>query len=202
MGRNSGGGSRGGLQPGDGNYKGKIAKVESLIHIKDPQAYKAVVQAISRYHAVMGVRQRNVKLAELGANTYGVHVTVGGKSDAVYLNKSHFNQSKNKIAADHKRGYDTGWSTRTNKPVAHTVTHELAHATWNAHLTGAKQVAAGKEVNKLYVTWLKDKKKTGYGQYAKTNVSEFWAETATKAVHGKADKYTKAVKKICKKYDL
>lgn len=49
MGRNSGGGSRGGLQPGDGNYKGKIAKVESLIHIKDPQAYKAVVQAISRY---------------------------------------------------------------------------------------------------------------------------------------------------------
>lgn len=202
MGRNSGGGSRGGLQPGDGNYKGKIANVESLIHIKDPQTYKAVVQAISRYHAIMGVRQRNVKLAKLSANTYGVHVTVGGKSDAVYLNKSHFNQSKNKIAADHKRGYDTGWSTRTNKPVAHTVTHELAHATWNAHLTGAKQVAAGKEVNKLYTTWLKDKKKTGYGQYAKTNVSEFWAETATKAVHGKADKYTRAVKKICKKYDL
>lgn len=202
MGRNSGGGSRGGLQPGDGTYKGKISKVESLIHIKDPQVYKAVGQAISRYHAVLGVRQRNVKLAELSANTYGVHVTAGGKSDAIYLNKKHFNQSKNKIAADHKKGYDSGWSTRTNKPIAHTVTHELAHATWNAHLTGAKHQAAGKEVNKLYKTWLKDKKKTGYGQYAKTNVSEFWAETVTKAVHGKADKYTRAVKKICKKYDL
>lgn len=57
MGRNSGGvGARGGLQPGDSSYKGKIKNVESLIKIKDPQVYKAVGEAISRYHSVLGVR--------------------------------------------------------------------------------------------------------------------------------------------------
>lgn len=45
-------------------------------------------------------------------------------------------------------------------------------------------------------------KKSGYGKYAETNVSEFWAETVTKAIHGKSDKYTKKVKEICKKYKL
>lgn len=202
MGRNSGSGSRGGLQPGDATYKGSVSKVESLIKIKDPQVYKATMQAISRYHSVLGVRQRQVKLAQLSPGTYGVHVTVNGKSDAVYLNKSHFNQTAKQIAADHTKGYNSGWSTKTNKPIAHTVTHELAHATWNQHMTGSKQLAAGKEVNKLYQTWMKDKNKKGYGTYAKTNVSEFWAETVTKAIHGKSDKYTRAVKAICKKYKL
>ena len=45
MGRNSGGvGARGGLQPGDATYKGKIKNVESLIKIKDPQVDEAVVR--------------------------------------------------------------------------------------------------------------------------------------------------------------
>lgn len=203
MGRNSGGvGARGGLQPGDATYKGSIKNVESLIKIKDPQVYKAVGEAISRYHSVLGVRQRKVKLADLGAGTLGVHVTDGGQSEGVYLNKKSFNQKRNKIIADTKKGYASGWHTKTNKPIAHTVTHELAHATWNEHLTGAKHRAAGKEIRSLYTQWRKDKKKSGYGSYARTNVSEFWAETVTKAVHGKADKYTKKVKAICKKYDL
>jgi hypothetical protein len=201
MGRNSSG-TRGGLQPGDATFKGKISKVEPLVNMKDPAVYKATKEAISRYHAVMGVRQRNVKLADLPAGTYGVHVTTNGKSDGVYLNKAHFNQSKKTIETSHKRGYASGWSTKTNKPIAHTVTHELAHATWNQHMTGAKQKAAGKEINKLYTQWRKDKKKSGYGKYAETNVSEFWAETVTKAVHGKSDKYTTKVKAIAKKYKL
>lgn len=65
-----------------------------------------------------------------------------------------------------------------------------------------KPKAAGKEVNKLFKSWKKDNKKSGYGKYAETNVSEFWAETVTKAIHGKSDKYTKKVKEICKKYKL
>ena len=70
MGRNSGGvGARGGLQPGDATYKGSIKNVESLIKIKDPQVYKAVGEAISRYHSVLGVRQRKVKLADLAHNS-------------------------------------------------------------------------------------------------------------------------------------
>ncbi len=201
MGRNSSG-TRGGLQPGDSNYKGKISGIESLANMKDPHMYRETKAAISRYHAVLGVRQRNVKLANLGGGTLGVHVTKDGQSDAVYLNKKHFNQGKKEVISHNTKGYKSGWSTTTNKPVAHTVTHELAHATWNAHLTGANHKAAGKEITKLYKTWKKDKKKTGYGKYAETNVSEFWSETVTKAVHGKADKYTKKVKSICKKYKL
>ena len=179
MGRNSSG-TRGGLQPGDATYKGSVGKPEPLVNMKDPALYKATKEAISRYHSVLGVRQKNVKLAELSAGTYGVHVTANGKSE----------------------GYASGWSTKTNKAVAHTVTHELAHATWNANMTGANQKAAGKEVNKLFKSWKKDNKKSGYGKYAETNVSEFWAETVTKAIHGKSDKYTKKVKEICKKYKL
>ena len=79
---------------------------------------------------------------------------------------------------------------------------------WTQHLwkililEPEKQKAAGKEINKLYTQWRKDKKKSGYGKYAATNVSEFWAETVTKAIHGKSDKYTAAVKNIAKKYKL
>ena len=71
-------------------------------------------------------------------------------------------------------------------------------------MTGAKQKAAGKEVAKIFTEWKKDgsKKKKGYGSYAGTNVNEFWAETITKAIHGKADRYTKALKNIVKKYKL
>lgn len=201
MGRNSSG-VRGGLQPGDSSYKGKVTGIESLVKMKDPQMYKDTKSAISRYHSVMGVRQRNVKLANLSGGTLGVHLTVNGKSDAVYLNKKYFNSGKKSVEASTKKGYASGWHTKTNKPTAHTVTHELAHATWNDHMTGANQKAAGKEIKYLYRQWSKNKKKSGYGKYAETNVSEFWAETVTKAVHGKSDKYTKKVKEIAKRYKL
>ena len=60
---------------------------------------------------------------------------------------------------------------------------------WNANMTGANQKAAGKEVNKLFKSWKVDNKKCRYGKYGETNVSEFWAETVTKAIHGKSDKH-------------
>ena len=201
MGRTSSG-NRGGLQPGDSNYKGSIKNVESLVKMKDAAMYKATKEAISRYHAVLGVRERNVKLATLSVGTLGVQVSSGGKSEGIYLNKSIFNQGAKAVNAQTSRGYKTGWHTKTNKPLAHTVTHELAHATWNSSLGGANQKAAGKEIKALYKKWVADKKKSGYGKYAHTNVDEFWAETVTKAVHGKKDKYTDKVKDICKKYKL
>lgn len=201
MGRQSAG-VRAGTNDGGGSFNGKITGIESLKNMKDAAAYSETKSAISRYHAVMGVRQREVKLADLGGAAYGVHVTAGGKSQAVYLDKGHFNMKAKDIASSHAKNYKSGWSTQTNKPVAHTVTHELAHATWNAHLSGANQIAAGKEIKALYKQWRGDKSKKGYGQYAKTNVNEFWAETVTKAVHGTSDKYTRAVKTIAKKYKL
>lgn len=199
MGRNSGG-TRGG-NDGGGMFTGKISNIGSLVEMKDPAMYKATKQAISRYHSVLGVRQREVKLADM-EGAYGVHVTSNGKSKAVYLDRTHFNNKARVVAQAHQSNYTSGWSTHTNKPIAHTVTHELAHATWNNHLTGANQLAAGKEIRTLYRQWRRDGKKKGYGKYAKTNINEFWAETVTKAVHGNKDKYTTAVKAICKKYKL
>ena len=202
MGRQSSG-VRGGLQPGDSSYHGKIDGVASLNTIKDPKVFKDVKEAISRYHAVMGVRERNVKLANLSPGTLGVQVTsADGKSEAIYLNKKSFNQKESKIIEQTKKGYNSGWHTQTNKPIAHTVTHELGHATWNSDLSSPSARAAGKEIKSLYRQWSKDNKKTGYGKYARTNVDEFWAETVTKAVHGKSDKYTTAAKRIAKKYKL
>lgn len=200
MGRNSG--SNRGTSDGGGDFGGKIENIGSLVEMKDPAMYKATKQAISRYHSVLGVRQREVKLADFDG-AYGVHVTSGdGKSKAVYLNRSHFNEGAKAVSKAHAKNYAVGWSTNTNKPIAHTVTHELAHATWNSHLTGANQRAAGKEIRAMYREWSRDKSKKGYGKYANTNINEFWAETATKAVHGKSDKYTTRLKEICKKYKL
>lgn len=210
MGRNSSG-VRGGLQPGDSNWGdvggegkrlGDIKGQQDLIKMKDPAMYRETKDAIARYHSVLGVRQTKVKLADLPKGTLGIHATVNGESEGVYLNKRHFNKGRKAVMESAKKGYESGWSTKTNKPLAHTVTHELAHATWNNHLKGVKQQAAGKEIRKMYGKWLKDNKKKGYGEYATTNVNEFWAETVTKAVHGNADKYTRKAKYIIKKYKL
>ncbi len=208
MGRNSGGNipnAQGGLKENDSNFKGVIGKLESLNTIQNRAVYKAVTSAISRFHSVLGVRERNVKLAIMYSGYGGVHLSQGGKSQVVVLNKSIFNRrgtTTQSVAAWVKAGYNSGHLTQTNKPVAHIVTHELAHATWNKDLSGANQRAAGKEINKLYNKWKNDRRKTGYGKYARSNVDEFWAETITKAVHDKADKYTIAVKAIAKKYKL
>lgn len=197
--------SSGGLKGGDANFKGKVGKLESLSSIKDPQVYKSVKESISRFHSVLGVRQKDIKIAELPKGVGGVHISSGGTSKQVVLSKQVFNgkdTTKKTVENWAKTGYKSGHLTTTNKPVAHIITHELAHASWNQHLTTPNAKAATKSINTLYKKWQKDSKKSGYGAYAKTNVSEFWAEVSTKAVHGKADKYTKAVKGIIKKYKL
>lgn len=195
----------GGLPENDSNYKGKIGKPESLVSIKNPKVYKAVKESISRFHSVLGVREKNIKLATLSAGFGGVHITQAGQSKMVVLNKQVFNgknTTTQSVASWAEHGYKSGHLTKTNKPVAHIVTHELAHATWNASLASPNAKAASKSVNSLYKKWRADKQKKGYGRYASTNVSEFWAEVCTKAVHGKSDKYTTAVKSIIKKYNL
>lgn len=194
---------RGGLSGDVGSGRTTIKNVETLKNIKDPALYKEMSRAIGRYYAVMGLEERNVKLADLGKTTLGVAVVVDGDRAGVYLNKKDFkNATKAEVTNAMKSMYKSGWQTKTNKPVAHVITHELAHTTWNSHLKGEKYKQAGKEINKVYRAWLKDNRKTGYGRYSRTNVNEFWAETITKAVHGKADKYTRKLKSIAKKYNL
>lgn len=196
-------GSGGGLGRGDGYFRGEIKNVETLKNIKDRQLYNATKQAISRYYSEMGLEQRKVKLADLPPDVAGVHVTQNGKSEGVYLNKKIFKNGTVKSVSDEtKSAYKTGFLSKTKKPVAHTLTHELAHSTWNAHMDGAKQKAAGKEIRQVYNKWKADKRKKRYGKYASTNVSEFWSETVTKGIHGRADKYTRALKGIAQKYKL
>ena len=188
----------GGLKPNDGNYKGKIGRPQSLKTIKNKAVYDAVMDSVSRYHSVLGVRQKKVKLADLPDGVGGVHVTRDGQSEGVYLNRSIFQP----VASWAKAGYDSGHLTKTNRPVGGIVLHELAHATWNEHLQGKKYQEAGKEIKQIFKAWKQDKGKEFYGRYAATNVSEFWAETSAKAVSGYRDKYTDSVKHIIRKYGL
>lgn len=177
--------------------------------MKDPKMYKATHEAISRFHSVLGVRQKDIKIADLSPKYYGVHVTSGGKSEGIYLNRTYFNggQAAKTMEARIKREYESGWQSKTNRAVGHVVIHELGHATWNTGLSSANARAAAPAVRKLYQSWMRDKKKTGWGKYATTNINEFWAEACTRAVsgirvNGKPDKYGAAVRGIVRKYKL
>lgn len=195
----------GGLKPNDGNFKGKVGRPQSLKTIKNKAVYDAVMDSVSRYHSVLGVRQKKVKLADLPDGYGGVHVTRDGQSEGVYLNRSIFQPAEattQSVAAWAKAGYDSGHLTKTNRPVGGIVLHELAHATWNEHLQGKNYQEAGKEIKRIFKAWKQDKGKENYGRYAATNVSEFWAEASAKAVSGFRDKYTDSVKYIIRKYGL
>ena len=195
----------GGLKVGDDNFKGKTGMPQSLKSIRNKAVYDAVMDAISRYHSVLGVRQKKVKLADLPEGYGGVHVTRGGQSEGIYLNKSIFQPAEattQSVAAWAQAGMDSGHLTKHNRAVGGIIIHELGHATWNEHMTGQKYLDAGKEIKLMYRYWTQDKAKANYGRYAATNVSEFWAEVSAKAVSGYRDKYTDGVKQIIRKYGL
>lgn len=201
MGKSSGG-TRDFPKGGD-LYEYEVKNVRDLATIKDNAVYREMKRGISRYHAVMGVRQRSVKVADLPSDVRGAHASIGGKSISIYLNSQIYDKyTKSALEKQVRRSYDTGWSARTNKPIQHTITHELAHATWNSKMKSANAQAAGKEISKLGKQWLNDKRKKGYGKYGESSVDEFWAEVIAKAVHGTADKYTRRAKAIAKKYKL
>lgn len=190
--------------------KQKATVIGSAMSIKDMKhrdMQKEVQQAISRYEAVMGLREKSIKLADLDG-AYGVTFISSDGSKGIYLDKSLFDRSKKEFEKDYassnykRRG---GFKNKTRKPAQHTVTHELAHATWCSSYTGSKQKAAGKEITALYKQFMKDKssvRKKNYGSYGTSNVDEFWAEVITKGIHGDNDRYTRKALSIAKKYKL
>lgn len=204
MGARSGG--SGVLKSGDATGENiEVTNVESLKNIKDRQLYNEMKSAISRFYKEMGIPQKDVKLANFSdPKVAGLNeVDVNGNSVGVYLNKKYFKNGTKKSVTDLiNSNYKSGFLTKTNKPVAHVLTHELAHSIWNEDMNSPKHKAAGKAILKVYNKWMADRKKTGYGKYAKQDASEFFSEAITKAIHGKADKYTKALKKIVKDYKL
>lgn len=192
----------------DNSYKmlpRAIRNVERIDKIKDPAVYREVRRAISRFHSVLGVRETNFILADRtdGDEVAGTYHNSFG-SNFIVLNKKFFNKSKKEILEDVKGRYRRGWSTKTNKPLAHTVTHELAHALWTNGYDSDKHKAAGREIRALRNEWKRDpdRRKLGYGDYASTHIDEFWAEVIAKAVHGAPDKYTRRAIEIVKKHKL
>lgn len=203
----------GGLSPKDIKYTGEITGVEDLVKVKHPDVYKGLKATIAQFHTKLGVQDRSIKLAELEAGVSGVHMINGlGENAGIYLNKQMFNQTKKAIIADIVKSYSPAtkrnayaWTTKTNDPLGHVLTHELAHGVWSRFHQSPKHKAAGKEIFALFEQYKNDKayrRKKGYGIYSLTNASEFFAEVATKAIHGNDDRYTVKIKKIVRKYKL
>lgn len=195
----------GGLKVGDDNFKGNTGMPESLKTIKNKAVYDAVMDAISRFHSVLGVRQKKVKLADLPEGYGGVHVTRGGESEGIYLNKSIFQPKEattQSVAAWAQAGMDSGHLTKHNRAVGGIILHELGHAVWASSMTGKKYQAAGKEIKELYRNFIQDKDKQFYGKYSHTSPDEMFAEICTRSVSGYRDKYVDTVKHIIRKYGL
>ena len=184
-----------------------ISSEGSISTMNNRDMQKELQQAISRYEAVLGVRQRKVMLADL-KGAFGATTMNGDGSLAVYVDRGFFDRPKDEVEKDYvnqnyrRRG---GFKNTTRKPAQHTLTHELAHATWSSNYRNPKHQAAGKEINEVYKTFMKDKsssRKKNYGSYGTENADEFFAEVVTKAIHGDNDNYTRKIKAIVKKYNL
>ena len=76
------------------SYTHLVGKLEPLASIKNPKVYKTVKESISRFHSVLGVRQKDIKIGQLEAGTGGVHISQNGVSKQVVLNKSVFQWEK------------------------------------------------------------------------------------------------------------
>ena len=179
----------------------------SIKDMKNRDMQKELQQAISRYESVLGLRERTIKLANT-PGAYGVTYIGPDGSHGIYLNKSYFDVPKAEFAktyAQSNYARRTGFKNTTRKPAQHTITHELAHATWTSGYTSDKAQKAGKEIKALYREFMKDTstvRKKNYGSYGSKDVDEFWAEVITKGIHGDNDRYTRKALSIARKHRL
>lgn len=93
MGRNSGGVVNISGGGNIGKIVGKAVKESRAIHtIKDRSVVKELQSGISRFHAVMGVKERNVRIGDLSSiGALGVTYLGGdGKSTGILLNERFF----------------------------------------------------------------------------------------------------------------
>lgn len=183
------------------------AKATSIKDMKNRDMQKELQQAISRYEAKMGLRERQIMLAPLNG-AYGVTYLGSDGSKGIYLDVNKFDRPKKEVVDDYtKSNYARrgGFKNTTRNPAQHTITHELAHASWTSNYTSPNAVAAGREINALYKEFTKDKsstRKKNYGTYGMSNPDEFWAEVITKGIHGDNDRYTRRAFAIAKRYKL
>ena len=87
------------------------ATAESIDNLEHREVVKQLNRAISRYEKVMGVREKNIKVAEM-SGAYGATFIGSDGSHGIYLNKSIFNKHRNAIESSYrKHNYETGLRT-------------------------------------------------------------------------------------------
>jgi len=187
-----------------------LAGAESISAIPDAALRREVQSAISRFSTLFGgVSEKIIKLADFNAigpdyvESFGVQYE-GGKRQGyirgIYLNKDIFTDRKT-VNAKIRALYDINWLNRSSNPTRHIVIHEMAHAKWSTLKSSRKARTARREITKLYRQWRR-KERSGWGDYAKSNVDEFFAEGLSKHAAGSRDRYTKKLIKILKENDL
>lgn len=189
-------GPTGGTEGKDTNYKGPIKQIGGIADIKDDRARLAVQRAVSQFTKQYGLPTREVKTAILSPNVFGIGGQIG-----VILNRKFYDDAA-KLIEYKQRGYKSGWAVPTTSPLKHTVIHELAHAAWQSGRVNAnKKLTEG--IKKLHTRYLAEvrKGKNPIGQYATSNIDEFWAEGITQATIGrKQSYYSRRLKQLLKKY--
>lgn len=188
--------------------KKMLSSVGRITDLPDREVVRQLQQGISRFESKLGLRERVVKTADL-SGAYGVTYIGSDGSHGVYLDKKLFSKKRDAIEKSYRRSnYDTGFKNKTNRPIQHTITHELAHSLWTSSYDAPRHRAAGIEIKQLFDTFRRDRERRGarqfknYGTYGMKNVDEFWAEVITKGVHGNSDRYTRKAIAIAKKYKL
>lgn len=185
----------------------EIGTISPLDSIPDKVLRDQQRAVISRIFKRYGFEADTVALAPLGG-AWGVNVQSIGNDgvNKVYLSKAAY-KSAGKIREAKVSAYKQGWSVKTRNPLQHTLVHELAHSKW---ISEKDQNGIKKRIQPLweqYQAEVESKiKKYGrkeyakylsIGQYAGTNINEFWAEASTQYLIGaKQTKYSKAVGKI------
>lgn len=180
----------------------EMLALRELLVFKHGEKY-VIIGGNMRYRALKDLKYKDAPCKVIPADTPVETLRAYTIKDNGDFGEWDFDTSKRKFEAAYKASnYDTGFKNLTNRAAQHTVTHELAHATWTSSYKSPKHISAGKEIKALYKKWSTDTKKKGYGSYSKRNVDEFWAETVTKGIHGKSDKYTRKAISIAKEYKL
>lgn len=191
---------------GDTRADINIGRTYPLSDIGNEDVHREIKQAISKFHGQLGIKTREVRLADLEPDVLGVAGSTALGPKMVYLQHKFFQNKERVIRDSIRKSYRRGHTTTTNQPLQHVIIHELSHTVWTNHFMTPKHLRAGREIRTLYSEWRRDRKagfgSKKYGNYAGTNINEFVAETLTKSVIGNSDTYTRRLRAIVKKYKL
>ena len=198
MGGRAGGGANGGMGSAS---RSRFASIPGIQAIKDPQVRNELIQTLEDYDKEFGVKQTNIVLDSL-RDAHGETWFEEGKSTKIILNSKTFQGSAKDIKDRIQKEMDSGWLTKSSKPIRATLAHELGHATWSSDLWSDQAMGARSDFYKAYRKFKKDTSATGWGRYSKSSYEEWVAEGVAKHLYGTKDQHTQAIVSIIKKHKL